>query len=102
MRARRILLATPLIKWYLEHGLVVSRVHLVIEFTPNPCFASFTEEVSDTRRRGDSDPRFEIFANAMKLIGNSKYSSMINTKKKHIDITYCGSKEKAGYFASKP
>jgi hypothetical protein len=101
LRARRILLATPLIKWYLEHGLVVSRVHLVIEFTPNPCFASFMEEVSDARRCGDSDPRFEIFANTMKLIGNSTYGSMIMTKEKHTDITYCTSKEKAGYFASK-
>ena len=53
VRARRILLATPLLKWYLEHGLVVSRVHQVVEFTPNPCFAGFTKEVSDARRRGD-------------------------------------------------
>ena len=44
VRARRILLATPLLKWYLEHGLVVSRVHQVVEFTPNPCFAGFTKK----------------------------------------------------------
>lgn len=60
VRARKIVLATPLIKWYMymEHGLVISRVYQVVEFTPNPCFADFTEEVSDARRRGDSDPRF--------------------------------------------
>lgn len=101
MRARKILLATPLLKWYLNHGLVVSRIYQVIEFTPNDCFSDFTREVSDARRRGDSDPRFEIIADTRKLEGNSAYGSKIMNKEKHTDITYCVTKEKAGYFAFK-
>lgn len=37
----------------------------------------------------------------MKLIGNSAYGSMIMNKEKHTNVTYCATKEKAGYFASK-
>lgn len=71
MRARKILLATPLLKWYLDHGLVVSRIYQVIEFTPDDCFSDCTREFSDARRRGDSNPRFEIIADTRKLEGNS-------------------------------
>ena len=39
MRAERILLATPLLVWYLEHGLKISKVHQVIEFQSQRCFA---------------------------------------------------------------
>lgn len=42
-----------------------------------------------------------VFAETMKLIGNSAYGSMIKNKEKHTNGTYCATKEKAGYFASK-
>ena len=56
MKGEKILLATPLLKWYLEHGLEVTKVHQVIEFTPEPCFKPFGDAVSDARRAGDADP----------------------------------------------
>ena len=34
MACEKILLATPLLKWYLEHGLEVTRVYQVIEYAP--------------------------------------------------------------------
>ena len=101
MRARKILLATPLLKWYIEHELCISRIYQIIEFSPNACFKTFTEDVSSARRRGDTDTAFEIFAETMKLIGYSAYSSMIMNKEKHVDITYCQPKEKASYFVNK-
>ena len=45
----KILLATPLLKWYLQHGLVVTKVHQTIEFERNACFEKFAKEVSDAR-----------------------------------------------------
>ena len=42
-RGVKILLATPLLRWYLEHGLVVDRVYQIIEYEPNPCFRRFGE-----------------------------------------------------------
>ena len=42
MKGEKILLATPLLKWYLEHGLEVTRIYLTIS----------------RRRRGDYKPIF--------------------------------------------
>ena len=52
MRARKILLATPLLKWYIEHELCISRIYQIIEFSPNACFKTFTEDVSSARGHG--------------------------------------------------
>ena len=57
-----------LLKWYLEHGLEVTKVHQVIEFTPEPCFKPFGDAVSDARRAGDADPSKAIIADTMKLV----------------------------------
>ena len=43
--ADRYLLATPLLRWYLQKGLVVTKVHQFIQFTPNPCFKAFEARV---------------------------------------------------------
>ena len=64
----KILLASPLIKWYLEHGLEVTHIYQVVEYTPVPCFSPFGEAVSDARRAGDVDPNKAIIADTMKLV----------------------------------
>ena len=67
----KILLASPLIKWYLEHGLEVTHIYQVVEYTPVPCFQPFGEAVSDARRAGDVDPNKAIIADTMKLVSCS-------------------------------
>ncbi|MES9902396.1 MAG: hypothetical protein ABW168_06890, partial [Sedimenticola sp.] len=32
MRAQQILVATPLLRWYLEHSMIVSKIYQVIEY----------------------------------------------------------------------
>ena len=61
-------MATPLIKWYQEHGLDVTHIYQVIEYTPVPCFQPFVEAVSDARRAGDLDLNKAIIADTMKLV----------------------------------
>ncbi|KAK3087962.1 hypothetical protein FSP39_012874 [Pinctada imbricata] len=34
MKAKKILLATPLLQWYIQHGLQITQVYQVIEYTP--------------------------------------------------------------------
>ena len=46
MKARQLLIATPLLKWCLEHGLEVTKIYQVIEYTPQRYFHEFVEEVS--------------------------------------------------------
>ena len=68
MKGEKILLVTPLPKWYLEHCLEVTKVYQVIQFTPEPCFTPFGDTVSDARTARDADPRKAIIADTMKLV----------------------------------
>ena len=53
MEARKIMLSTPLLRWYLNHGLEVTRLYEVIKFSPIACFEKFIETCTNARRRGD-------------------------------------------------
>ena len=93
-RGDKILLVTPLLRWYLDHGLEVTRVYQVIEYYPIPCF----------RRFGDACPRpsawetsthtrpSSIIADTMKLLGNSGYGKTITKVDRHRDVKYCTEK----------
>ena len=85
----KLLLATPLLRWYLAHGLVVDRVYQVVDYEPNPCFQRFGESVSAARRAGDADPEKAIIADTMKLLGNSGYGKTVTNVDRHRDIKYC-------------
>ena len=88
-RGVKILLTTPLLRWYLAHGLVVDRVYQVIEYEPDPCFRRFGESVSAARRAGDEDPDKAIIADTMKLLGNSGYGKTVTNVDRHRDVKYC-------------
>ena len=67
----KMLLASPLTKWYLKHGLEVIHMYQVVEYTSVPCLQPFGEAVSDARRAGDVDPNNAIIADTMKLVSCS-------------------------------
>ena len=85
----KLLLATPLLRWYLAHGLVVDHVYQVIEYEAKPCFQQFGDSVSAARRIGDVDPDKSIIADTMKLLGNSAYGKTVTNVDRHRDIKYC-------------
>ena len=85
----KLLLATPLLRWYLAHGLVVDRVYQVVSYSPKPCFQNFGDSVSAARRAGDADPDKSIIADTMKLLGNSAYGKTVTHVDKHRDVRYC-------------
>ena len=82
MWGRQILNATPLLKWYLEHGMVVTKIYQVVEFTPHRCFRNVVKEVSDGRSLGDSDPNKAIIADTKNVEGNSGYGGTIMDQEK--------------------
>jgi hypothetical protein len=88
MKASRILLATPLLKWYMEHGLEVTKIHQVVEYIPLKCFEDFVKQVTEARREGDQDPSQSVKSDTMKLLGNSGYGSSIMNKEKHKKVCY--------------
>ena len=85
---KKIGLATPLLKWYLEQGLIITRIYNVIEYIPIAAFKHFAEQVAQARLDGDRNKDKALVAEMMKLIGNSSYGHMITNKEKHHDIVY--------------
>lgn len=53
MFGEKILLTTSLLRWYLKHGLVITKIHQFIQFNPKKCFQKFADNVSDDRRAGN-------------------------------------------------
>ena len=82
----QILMTTPLLKWYMIHGLVVSNVTTVIEYEPYPCFKYFGERVTEARRGGDVNPSQMILAETFKLLGNSAYGKTLTNIGKFRDV----------------
>lgn len=66
-----LLIATPLLKWYLDHGLVVDKVTQTIQYFQGYAFRGFGEDVMTARREGDSDPSKKIVSDSCKLLGES-------------------------------
>ena len=77
MKAKKILSYTPLIKWYLQHGLRFTAVHQLVEYEPGKLFSWFSEEVANARRKADKAPLKKELGNVAKLKGNSFYGKMI-------------------------
>jgi hypothetical protein len=73
---------------YLQQGLVITKFHCAIKYTPKQSFKQFADEVSDSRRSGDVDKAYELIAETMKLFGNSAYGKCITNKEKFVSTTY--------------
>ena len=71
--AEKILVATPVLQWYLHHGIVCTKVHQVIQYKPAKCFQKFAEEVVSARRDGDNNPSNKIISDNCKLIGMHEF-----------------------------
>ena len=71
MKAEKILVYTPLLKWYIEHGLKVIAYHLLLLYKPGRPFEWFPSEVAEARRQADKHEDKKIDGDTEKLKGNS-------------------------------
>ena len=88
MKAEKILLYSPLLKWYLNHGLQVPKIHKYISYTSGRPFKWFPEEVSGARRAADQDKNKRQLGDTAKLKGNSFYGKMIENLEKHMNTKF--------------
>ena len=88
MKAEKILLYSPLLKWYLNHGLQVTKIHKYISYTSGRPFKWFPEEVSGARRAADQDKKKRQLGDTAKLKGNSFYGKMIENLEKHMNTKF--------------
>lgn len=71
LKAKKLLLFSPLLKWYIEHGLLVTRIFEVIEYVRQKCFSNFVDFITKARREGYIDKTNEMIGTLCKLLGNS-------------------------------
>ena len=90
---KKIGLMAPLLKWYLEYGLVITHIYITVEYIPDAAFSSFMTQIAQCRLEGDHDKDKALIAEMSKLIGNSSYGRMITNKEKHHDIIYIDESE---------
>src|SRR3990167_9773255 len=79
-KARRIAVITPLLKFWLDHGVVLQKVHRVVQWSDEACFEAFAAKVTENRRLGDADSLFAFLGEMWKLVGNAAYGKTITNK----------------------
>ena len=89
LKAEKILLKSTRLKWLIEHGCVVTKLHGIIEAKRGRIFKSFMDWVTNERRKGDVDIKHAIVAAAAKLIGNSAFGRTGMDKNKHKKVKFC-------------
>ena len=76
---------TQLLKFYLKLGLRCTKIHRLVEYTPQKCFNGFVQSVVDARREGDENPDSSVVAETMKLLGNSSYGYQIMDRSRYTE-----------------
>ena len=66
-------LNTSLLLLYLQLGLVVTKLHRFVEYTPKNGLISFVQAAVYARRKGDENPNPSVVAETMKLLPNTSY-----------------------------
>jgi len=86
----KILLSTPLLKFYLEEGLVVKRVYQAVQWKDRPWLQPFGEFVSNSRRDAgaEEDPSKKILGETAKLVGNAAFGRFIMDVTRHQEVRY--------------
>ena len=81
-------LITLLLSFYLQLGLVCTKIHRFVENTPKKCFNNFVQSAVDARRKGDENSNSSVVAETMKFPANSCYGYQILDKNRHTVTKY--------------
>ena len=102
LKAEKILLKSTRLRWLINHGCVVTKLHGVIEAKRGRIFKGFMDWVTNERRKGDVDLMYAIIAECAKLVGNSAFGRTGMDKNKHKKVKFCNeiqfNRAKNGYF----
>ena len=88
LKAKKVLLCAPLLKWYHEHGLEITAVQHTIDYYPQKTFSWFVNEVANMRRKGDVEADKALLAEVFKLLGNSAYGKFIEAVERQTRVMY--------------
>ena len=67
----------------LQLGLVCTKLHRVIQYTPKKCSNSFVQSSVDAKRQSEENPDSGVVAETVKLLANRSYGYQIIEKSWH-------------------
>ena len=94
-------LITPTLLFYLQLGLVVTKIHRFVEYTTKKCFNSFFQAAVGARRKSDEDTNSSVVAETMKLLANSSYGYQNMDRRRHTVTMYLSDEKTHATFKSK-
>ena len=56
IKAKMIAFYTPMICWYMQHGLTLKAVHQLVEYKQGKAFSWFSEEIANTKHEPEKGP----------------------------------------------
>lgn len=68
-------------RWYMDHGVVITAVYQTIGYQAGKVFPWFVEQVTEARRMGVVEKSKALFAEVFKLMGNSGYIISLKDEK---------------------
>jgi len=88
LSAEKLLVYAPLLRWYVDHGAVITAVYRTIDYTPGKVFDWFVEQVTEARRTGDVEKSKALLAEVFKLLGNSGHGKLIEALERQTNVIY--------------
>ena len=102
LKTEKIWLKSTRLRWMIQHGCVMTKLHGVIPAKPRRLFKDFVERISNERRKGDADPKYKVIGNNIKDVGNTAFGRTAMDKNKHKKIKFCNeiqfNRAKNNYF----
>ena len=78
----------PLFLFYLKLGLVCTKIHRFVQYTPRNGFDNLVQSAVDARQQGDENQNSSVVAETMKLLANSSYGYQIMDRSRHTVTKY--------------
>ena len=88
LKAKKVLLYAPFLKWYHVHGLKITAVHRTIDYMPRKIFNWFVQKVANMRRKGHVEAEKALLAEIYKLLGNNAYGKFIEAVERQTKVLY--------------
>ena len=81
-------LFTPLLLFCLQLGLVCTKIHRFVEYTPRKCFNSFVQSAVDAKRPSDENPNSSVVSKTMKPLAKSSFGYQIMDRSRRTVAIY--------------
>ena len=88
LSAERMLVYAPLLRWYVNHGAVVTKVSRTIDYEPGKIFTWLVEQVTEAHRTGDVDRSKALLTEVFKLLGNSAYGKLFEVLERQTNVIF--------------